>query len=124
MIAPMTFFVRHFFVKFKNVYFVIHMKLNHLNTCVLWVSLYSKLKKWDVFHILIPRKNLETVRSTTYCAKRLCNDTMKTTFLFKFGFRTSFSQFLSLQVNTEKLLIDIFSLFPYLYVYPCCLKAW
>ena len=44
------------------------------------------------------------------------NNTMKTTFLFKFCWLTSFFQITIFQVNKEKLIIDSFSLFPCLCV--------
>jgi len=42
-------------------------------------------------------------------------NTMKWTFLFKFRLLTSLFLITSLQVNKEKLLINIFSLFPFIH---------
>ena len=65
------------------------------STTVLRDSLYTKLKKQDVISHSYPKGKFSNriffkVHSTTYSGQRVCNDTMKTTFLFKFWFLSGF----------------------------------
>ena len=76
-----------------------------------------------LFHIVIPRENLETEYFskyivTTYSGQRVYNDTMKTTFLFKFRFLSGF--FSKLQVTSKQR--EAF-LCIHVYVYYYCLKG-